>query len=323
MSVVHFGAIRSDLQPGESALDGLLRNGASLAYACKAGTCGSCMVRAVSGPVPARAQVGLKDSWKARGYFLPCVCHPEGDLVAEAAGSDARVGAAIRSLKLLSADVLRVRLVCDTPLDFHAGQYLTVVRERSLARSYSIASLPGDVGENPEVELHIRRVANGRMSGWLFGNAGPGDRVEVQGPSGECFYVAGRQHMPMLLVGTGTGLAPLYAIARDALRSGHRAPVHLVHGATRPAGLYLRDELLATARSHANFQYTASVLEGGGDGCVTGPLEGLLATRFPNLEGWRGYVCGDPGLVKSLRMKLFLAGIGMPDLYSDSFLPSA
>lgn len=323
MSVIHFGTIRSELRPGESALDGLLREGASLAYACKAGTCGYCMVRAVSGPVPARAQAGLKDSWKARGYFLPCVCHPDGDLAAEPAGSDVRAGAAIGSLKLLSADVLRVRLLCDTPLDFRAGQYLNLVREGSLARSYSIASLPGGAGENAEVELHIRRVANGRMSGWLFGDARPGDRVEVQGPSGECFYVAGREQMPMLLVGTGTGLAPLYGIARDALRSGHRAPIHLVHGALRPAGLYLRDELRALAESHPNFHYTASVLEGGDESCATGPLEGLLATRFPALEGWRGYVCGDPALVKSLRMKLFLAGIGMPDLCSDSFLPSA
>ena len=319
MAAVRFGTIRSELRPGESALDGLLREGALLAYACKAGTCGSCMVRAVSGPVPPRSQAGLKDSWKERGYFLPCVCHPEEDLVAEAAGSDARIAAEIHSLDPLSDDVLRVRLACETPLDFRAGQYLTLLLDGGLARSYSIASLP----DEGEIELHVRRVPGGRMSGWLFDEARPGDRMQVQGPAGECFYVSGREQSPMVLIGTGTGLAPLYGIVRDALRAGHSGPICLIHGAVRPSGLYLRDELSVLGKCHTNFRYTASVLEGGVEDCVTGPIDGLIATRFPNLEGWRGYVCGDPQLVKSLRMKLFLAGVAMRDLYSDSFLPSA
>ena len=153
-------------------------------------------------------------------------------------GGDAQLGATITSLELLSPDVLRARIRCDAPISFRPGQYVTIMRE-DLARSYSIASLP----EEGELELHVRRISGGKMSGWLHDEASAGERVTVLGPSGECFYVPGKEDQPMLLVGTGTGLAPLYGILRDALRQGHRGPIHLFHGALHKGGLYLVDEL--------------------------------------------------------------------------------
>lgn len=320
MPTVRYEGHSAEIRENESVLDALLRSGVEVAHACKAGSCGSCLLRAVEGEVPSRAQTGLKDSWKARGYFLACVCQPAGDLTAAPVGGDARMAATITSLKPLSRDVLRVRLVCDSPLDFRPGQYVTLVRDTGLARSYSIASLP----EEGEIELHVRRIPNGRMSTWLYEEARAGARAMLQGPSGECFYVPGREDQPMLLTGAGTGLAPLYGIVRDALRSGHRGPIHLLHGALRPAGLYLCEELAAMAAAHANFTYTASVLEADSPGAfVTGSIDGILAERFPQLNGWRGFVCGDPALVRSLKKKLFLSGMATRDIYADAFLPSA
>lgn len=325
MPKVQFGDFSCTLGEGESVLDGLLRAGAPLAYACKSGACGSCLLRATEGQLPPGAQQGLRDSWQLRGYFLPCVCHPETDITADLAGNDARAAASIASLQPLSADVLCVRLRCDKLFDFRAGQYITLLRPDGLARSYSIASLP----EDGELELHVRRVTNGKMSHWLFAEARPGDTVIVQGPSGDCFYVEGNADAPMLLVGAGTGLAPLWGIVRDALRQGHRGPIHLIHGAVRPAGLYLRSELAALAVRHPNFRYLASVLNSEGSSGTddrdieAGPIDQLLARRFGDLTGWRGYVCGDPALVQAIRKKLFLAGIAMRDIYADAFLPSA
>lgn len=319
MPTIRFGNHSCQLAEGESVLDGLLRDGAPIAYACKAGSCGSCLLRAIEGDIPSRAQAGLKDSWKTRGYFLSCVCHPQENLTVEAAGNDARVAARIAALDRLTEDVLRVRLVYDTHFDFRPGQYVTLMRDQLLARSYSIASLP----EEGLIELHVRRVASGRMSGWLYEQAQPGTAVDLRGPAGECFYVPGKEDQPMILIGTGTGLAPLYGILRDALRSAHRGPIHLIHGATRPEGLYLRDELAALASTHTNFSYTASVLQASAPGPFeVGPIDRLLAARFPKLNGWRGYLCGDPAIVRSLKMKLFLSGIAMPDIYADAFLPS-
>jgi NAD(P)H-flavin reductase len=166
------------------------------------------------------------------------------------------------------------------------------------------------------------------MSGWFHQEAAVGDRVSVLGPSGECFYVPGREEQPILLVGTGTGLAPLYGILRDALRQGHRGPIHLFHGALHTGGLYLVEELRRLAARHSHVEYTPTVLHGNelkgseSSGIAVGALDHVIFNRFPKLSGWRAYVCGDPGIVQTLRKKLFLSGMSMREIYADAFLPA-
>jgi CDP-4-dehydro-6-deoxyglucose reductase len=277
------------------------------------------MMRVVDGAVPAKAQAGLKASWKAQGYFLPCVCTPDSDLSIARVGTDARSRATITAFEKLSADVLRVQLECDTRVDFRAGQYITLLLDGTLARSYSIASLPN----GRDIEIHVRRVAGGKMSGWLHDTAREGDNVEIQGPSGDCFYVPGSPNQPMLLAGTGTGLAPLYGILLDALSQGHKGPIHLFHGAVQEDGLYFQVALKNLAAGHSNVDYTPCVLKGSDPTMATGSIEKVLLEHRPQLSGWRAFVCGDPEIVKLLRKKIFLAGAASRDIYADAFLPSA
>lgn len=308
------------LEPGETVLDGLLRQGVQVPHACRAGACQSCLMRAVSGPVPEAAQVGLKDTLRARGYFLACTCRPQEGVALEVAGaSELRVPARVVATEALSGDVSAVRLEVEAPLDYRAGQYVTVVREDGLARSYSLASLPRE----GQLELHVRLVPGGAMSGWLVRDVRPGARVHVQGPAGDCFYVPGQPESPLLLAGTGTGLAPLYGILRDALESGHAGPIHLFHGALEPGGLYHVGALRALAARHPNLHYRPVVLAGGGGDVEEGALEAKVLTCLPKRPvGWRAFLCGNPEAVLSLRKKLFLAGFSLKDIHADAFLPS-
>ncbi|MBZ4417919.1 2Fe-2S iron-sulfur cluster-binding protein [Myxococcus sp. RHSTA-1-4] len=307
------------LEPGESVLEGLLRQGVSVPNSCRAGACQSCLMKAVGGAVPEAARVGLKDTLVAQGYFLACTCRlPEGTELEVAGAEGLRVPARISALSPLSRDVLKVSLVTDAPLDYRAGQYVSLVREDGLARSYSLASLPRE----GVLELHVRLITGGAMSGWLASEARPGARVFLQGPAGSCFYVPGRPEQPLLLAGTGTGLAPLYGIVRDALEAGHSGPIWLFHGARTPAGLYLREELRGLAERHPQLHYRPCVLEGGTRDIAEGPLDVLIRAECPKPVGWRAWLCGDPQLVLSLRKKLFLSGLSLKDLHADSFLPS-
>lgn len=319
MPEISFRGRRIQVAPGETVLDALLRSGEAVGYSCRSGVCQSCLLQAQGCAVPAAAQQGLKETQREAGYFLACVCVPEEPLTVREAGGD-WVKATVSGLDRLSPTVLRLRLLPEGSFPYRSGQYASLRRPDGLIRSYSLASLP----EEPELEFHIRRAEAGRMSGWLFDEAREGEAISIRGPAGDCFYVAGRSEQPLLLAGTGTGLAPLAGIARDALAKGHTGPIRLYHGALAEAGLYLREEMRELAERHSNFDYHPVVLHGNSSGEIrTGGLAEAIASDTPKLGGWRGYACGDPAIVTRLRKSMFLAGMASREIYSDSFVEAA
>lgn len=313
------------LGEGETVLEGLLRGGVPVPNCCRAGACQSCLLQATTGTPPPASQKGLKDAYRARGLFLSCVCKPAGDLTVRfAADVGRRVAAEVRGVERIGRDVARVSLACAESFDYFPGQFVNVARPDGLTRSYSLASLhspPGLPLGDDLLELHVRKIAGGRMSTWLHDEARPGDRLDVSSPLGDCFYVPGRPDQPLLLVGTGTGLAPLYAIVRDALRHGHAGPIRLYHGALRPEGLYFGEKLADLAARHPNFGYAACVLNGPPvNGERVGDLADLVLADLPKPAGWRVFLCGDPSLVGTLKKKIYLAGARMKDIHADAFL---
>jgi NAD(P)H-flavin reductase len=124
-------------------------------------------------------------------------------------------------------------------------------------------------------------------------------------------------------VGTGTGLAPLIGIARDALRQGHSGPIHLYHGSSTAEGLYLMAELREMDQANANFHYQPCVSRGTvPDGVRSGRAADLALQDFAKLSGWRVYLCGREDMVKALQKKTFLAGASMQDIFADPFVDS-
>jgi ferredoxin-NADP reductase/ferredoxin len=311
------------VEAGQSVLDALLAHDQAVPNSCRAGVCQSCLVQVTEGEAPGSAQKGLKPTLAAQGYVLACQCQPEGDLAVRLpAAGDLRVPARVTGLRRLAEDVMELRLGTEAPLDYRPGQYVTLWRDAGLGRSYSLASVPG---LDEDLCFHVRRVPEGQFSGWLFGELRPGDALEVQGPSGHCFYLVQDRQRPLILAGTGTGLAPLWGIVRDALAQGHTGPIHLFHGALDRAGLYLHDALTALAAAHGNLHYHASVLRGEADeaaGILAEPLEALILRTVPEPKGCTAYLCGAPDFVNGLRKRLFLAGASMNDILADAFLPS-
>lgn len=307
-----------EVREGQTVLDALLAAGESIPHACRAGACGACILRATSGEIPAEAQVGLRDAWRARGCFHACQCRPRGPLSVEPLGDGMRVPARIALREALSASVARVLVELAAPFEATAGQYVTLDRG-GVARSFSIAALHGA----RRIELHVRRIPGGAMSPYLCDTALPGDELVVQGPLGSCVYVPGRPAQPLLLAGTGTGLAPLWGVLHDALAAGHSGPIHVFHGGLDPTGLYLVDQLAALAASRPNVRYLPSVLKGALPGMEEGAIDAVVARHFPKTNGVRAFVCGAPDVVQALKKKIFLAGAALRDIAADAFVPAA
>lgn len=231
---IEFESNTLDSAPGETVLECFERHGLEVASFCRSGACQTCMLKLVDGKVPAAAQAGLKDAWKKQGYFLSCVCKPAEPLRVARCDVGKAFDSRVRSVEKLNAHVIRVLLDRPAELQYEAGQFLQLVRPQDgLMRPYSVASLP----DEETIELHVALLPAGYMSHWLL--EATGAQVQVRGPFGECFYLPEEPERPLLLAGTGTGLAPLIGVVRQALRSGHRGPIQLFHGAVQREGLYL------------------------------------------------------------------------------------
>lgn len=320
MSSIVVNDQRYPLAPGATVLDTLLDAGLKVSYGCRAGACQSCLVRATSGTIPDDAQNGLKESLKADGWFLACRCNPVDELTIDlAAGDSQKLMAQVVEKRLLSPRVMGLWLETEHPFVYRAGQYLTLWRDDSTARSYSLASLPGD---DALLELHIAHIDGGTISTWVHEELQVASNLYIQGPLGECFYLPGKAEQPLLLVGTGTGLAPLYGVVRDALQQGHSGPIHLFHGARTLDYLYYHTELMELSAQHANLNYYPSLVNASiaaPTAVEVGLVDQLVNHHLPKLDGWRVYLSGAPEIVNQLRKQCFLAGAASKEIFTDPF----
>ncbi len=312
------------LQPYESVLDCLLRSGEPIPYACKAGMCQACLIRAVDCEATAESRKWIKPNLQARGYTLACQWVPDSDVAAALPGiEEFSVGVRISALTPLNECVLCLRLQPEDPARMFAyrpGQYLTLINPEGCARSYSIAN---DFERDGFIELHIASTTHGEFTRWVFTQAQSGTLLHLRGPAGDCYYsnLDGDEH-PLLLAGTGTGLAPLYGIARDALQQGHKGTIDLYHGGRTPAQLYYVEALHALEHAHPNFHYHPCVSE---PGTATGLLQGRLEPHVETcldkaaVPQTRAYLCGAPAFVYAMRKRLFLKGLRSGHIHCDPF----
>jgi len=219
-------------------------------------------------------------------------------------------------------------VVTDRPIvGFRPGQYVSlgVVDGGELVqRPYSIVSL-GEGGTR--LEFFVRRLPDGRFSNLLWRQV-PGARLLV-GPLKGLFTLDAQDRRPRVLIGTGTGLAPLLAMLEAAATAGDHTPTVLVHGASFHAELAYGERIAAFAANGLTLDYRPTVSRpqekrNAGWGGRTGRAEAQLAQL---LEEWRwlraggsvAYLCGNPDMVAACRAVLIEAGFGERDIRFELF----
>ena len=301
-----------------SVLDCLTAQGVPVPSSCHSGICQTCLMRALDGEVPEKAKTGLKPTLAAQNYFMACSCYPEQDIevVLPEAGMG-KLEARVTCVEYLNTDILGIRLKPSRSFEYKAGQFINLFKDETTARCYSLASVPA-LGE--ELFLNVRKVPSGTVSGWVFANLKAGDDIVISEATGDCFYVPGNPEQNILLIATGSGLAPLYGIIRDALLNGHQGRLSLYHGSYNTEGFYLVGELRKLAQTHPNFSYVPCVSEGQAPaGYASGMVLDVALADNPDLSGWRVFLCGNPDMVNAAKKQTFFAGASMREIYADPF----
>ncbi|MGY2061337.1 FAD-binding oxidoreductase, partial [Nocardia gipuzkoensis] len=129
-----------------------------------------------------------------------------------------------------------VRLRLDQPMQYAAGQYVSVqIPARPRMWRYMSPAVPANA--NCEVEFHIRAVSGGWVSPAMIGHTRVGDKWLLGSPLGG-LGVPRNTRRKMLMVGCGTGIAPLRAQLMAMTQRRSNPKVHLFVGGHHPCDLY-------------------------------------------------------------------------------------
>jgi hypothetical protein len=115
------------------------------------------------------------------------------------------------------------------PFHFVPGEYLWLCIDNynksglSLIRTFSISNLP----EDGYIELHVRLVRYGKMTGYLFNSLRVNDYLHLRGHQGRCVYNQQKYaQYNLLLIGIGSGFAPMMGILRQAIKLQHHKDIY-------------------------------------------------------------------------------------------------
>jgi CDP-4-dehydro-6-deoxyglucose reductase len=353
-------AYRIDVQPagrsftaekGETVLEAGLRAGVLMPHACRNGACGACKGRVHAGQFEQgpHSEGALSHEERAAGLALFCCARPLSDLAVEVRLPSTpdgivprRMPARIEQVRWLASDVvlMGLRLPEGEELLFRAGQYVDFILANGVRRSYSIASLPGAGGL---LEFHIRHMPGGIFTDALFAAQNPGVReksiVRIEGPLGSFCLQEAQASGPIVLLASGTGFAPLQAIAQTlferGLNRGDGARQVLMYwgGRTR-SDLYLDEVPRAWAAEQPNFRYIPVISDTAADAAAhagappwegrTGLVHTAVMQDLPDLSSCEVYACGAPAMVAAAQAD-FVAQCRLPatHFYADAFLSRA
>lgn len=319
-----------DVAADQTVLDAALEAGIDVPHRCNGGNCGACRARLWEGEVhyPNGPPLGISQEQAADGLVLLCRAHARSDLRIETfeqrAAQDARVKrlpCRVERIERLAHDVMGVhlRLPAAEGFDFRAGQYVDVVLSKGRRRSFSIASPPHD---SRPLELHVRRAPGGEFTEQVFDEQIRGALLTIEGPLGDFYYrqPEGEPAAPMLLIGGGTGLAPLNSIIRHVLEQGLHRDMTLYWGVRTRRDLYAHRVLQAAAHRDARLRYVPVLSEpsptwSGRRGLVH---ETALAD-IEGLERYEIYASGPPGMVLAVRRDFTARGVPAARMLFDSF----
>ncbi len=319
-----------DAEADQTVLEAALAADLLLPHGCRDGACGTCKGKVLEGEVDygIYSENALTDAEREAGLALFCCARPLGDLVLEARNVTRaadipvkKLPCRVQKLDRLAADVMLVdlKLPASEAFRFRAGQYIDILLAGGQRRSFSIANAPDDAAH---LELHVRRIEDGKFTNHVFDTMKEKDILRFEGPLGS-FWLREDSARPIVMVAGGTGFAPIKSIVEHMIARGLSRPVTLYWGARDRAGLYLDALARSWEAALPGLRYIPVLSdlepEDDWDG-RRGLVHQAVLDDLGDLSGHEVYACGAPGMIAAARNS-FTTERALPEdqFFADAF----
>jgi ferredoxin-NADP reductase len=210
--------------------------------------------------------------------------------------------------------LLRVNRIDGKSYPFIAGQWTLFRIDKAdgtdIRRAYSIASPPF---RQEYIEYCIKLVTDGEMTPILAHFKG-GEEFLGAGPYGK-FILNPELDSDLVVVATGTGIAPFRAMIEEIFYGQYRGKFH--HDVYLFFGVRYENEIIYKSlwekldREFNNFHYFLTLSRPGpGWKGNKGYVQALVKQHLPRWDGQETYACGVPDMVDE--MKAYFLGLGAP-----------
>jgi len=200
---------------------------------------------------------------------------------------------------------------------FLAGQYVTIkVAEPNTLRSYSICSDPSD---QSKFSLMIDVTPQGVGTTFLK-TVEVGTEVELLGPLGRFILSDGVENKPVVLIGTGSGVAPLKSMAIDLIKNREvKGKVILLWGERFSKTLIWHEELNKLSFEHQNFELRQVISRPEeGEDCTKGRVTTCLQEMdLPDETEY--YLCGGKEMINETIEILKAKGVEENSIFHENF----
>lgn len=312
-----------------------LRAGLGFPYECNAGSCGTCKVELLEGRITSLRPdaPGLADRDRAKNRVLACQARPETDCAIKVrlrpenvpVHRPARFAVMLESVRDLTHDMreFRFRAAPGAP-GFLPGQYaLFYLPGLEAPRTYSMSNIDDGRGT---WEFVVRRVPGGTGTVTLFDKVAVGSTITLDGPYGLA-YLRPDAPRDLVLIGGGSGLAPMLSLARGAAAEPRLdgRKIHVFYGARTTRDLCGAAELEALPGYGSRITFTPVLSHHGDDSVET--WEGAkgfvhdIAREFVG-ERWNDfeyYFAGPPPMAEAVQQMLIAKRVPFPQVHFDSF----
>ncbi len=340
MSTMHRVTFQQDgmtynAEEGQWLYDVCEAAGASVPFACKAGACGTCATQVVQGeeslgPQRAREIRTLESNGlDPTRYRLLCLADVHGTLTL---GASAKTPQATVALGLYKVRVEAYRphtlTVCEQrfavesgEITFSPGQYMIFHVpgiNQIIRRSYSISSSPSD---KTHFEICVRAVSGGFCSNFIH-RLRPGDCMQVEGPYGDFRLHDGSQR-DLLMIATGTGIAPIKSMLLSLLGQTGRRRIRLFFGLRNVSDLFYTKMLSDMRETHPWFEPTIILSQPDPVGWpgLRGRITDLIREQVSLEEAsyTDAYLCGGRSMIEDAKRLLIQKGMSVEQIRHENF----